>query len=177
MSAFARVAKYIEIQKAKLLYQSFIASTFKYCPLIWKFCGNAANDNIDRVHKRVLRILLGDHESTFEALLAKNGETNIHTKNLRMLMIEIYKMLNNTNLSFMQEYFIRKDVKYDLRTRDLLQIPATKSITFGIDSIKFRGSLLWNSIPDLIKRASAAATFRSNIRNGSGEECHCKISR
>ena len=51
----------------------------------------------------------------------------------------------------MQEYFIRKDVKYDLRTRDLLQIPAAKSITFGIDSIKFRGRLLWNSIPDLIK--------------------------
>ena len=49
VSAFARVAKYIDIQKAKLLYQSFIASTFKYCPLIWMFCGKAANDNIDRV--------------------------------------------------------------------------------------------------------------------------------
>ena len=71
-----------------------------------------------------------------EALLAKNGETNIHTQNLRMLMIEIYKTLNNTN-SLLQEYFIRKDVKYDLRIRDLLQIPAAKSITFGIDPIKF----------------------------------------
>ena len=47
VSAFARVAKYIDIQKAKLLYQSFIASTFKYCPLIWMFCGKAANDNIE----------------------------------------------------------------------------------------------------------------------------------
>ena len=27
------------------------------------------------------------------------------------------------------------------------------TITFGIDSMKFRGSLLWNSIHDLIKRA------------------------
>ena len=77
----------------------------------------------------------------------------------------------------MQEYFIRKDVKYDLRTRDLLQIPAAKSTTFGIHSIKFRGSLLQNSIPDLIKRASSAATFKRNIKNWSGEECHCKISR
>ena len=90
----------------------------------------------------LLRILLGDHESIFEALLAKNVETNIHTQSLRMLMIEIYKTLKNTNPSFMQECFIRKDVKYDLRTIDLLQIPAAKSITFGIDSIKFRGSLL-----------------------------------
>ena len=90
---------------------------------------------------------------------------------------EIYKALNNTNSPFMQEYFIRNDVKYDLRTRDLLHIPAAKSITFGIDSIKFRGSLLWNSIPDLIKRASSAAIFKRNIKNWSGEECHCKIFR
>ena len=129
------------------------------------FCGKAANDNIDRVHKRTLRILLDDHESTFEVLLAKNGETNIHTQSLRMLMIEIHKTLNNTNPPFMQEYFIKTDVKYDLRTRDLLQFPAAKSITFGIDSIKFRGSLLWNSIPDLIKRASSAAIFKRNFKN------------
>ena len=94
-----------------------------------------------------------------------------------MLMIEIYKTLNNINPPFMQEYFISKDVKYDLRTRDLLQIPAAKSITFGIDSIEFRGSLLWNSIPDLIKRASSAAIFKRSIKNWSGEECHCKICR
>ena len=148
-----------------------------HCPLIWMLCGKAANDNIDRVRKQALRILLNDHESTFEALLAKNGETNIHTQNLRMLMIEIHKTLNNTNPPFMQEYFIRKDVKYDLRTRDLLQIPAAKSISFGIDSIKFRGSLLWNSIHDLIKIASSAAIFKRNIKNWSGEECHCKICR
>ena len=125
VSAFARVAKYIDIKKAELFYQLFIASKFKYCPLIWMFCCKAANDNIDRVHKRALRILLDDHESTFEALLAKNGETNIHTQNLRMLMIEIYKTLNNINPPF-KEYFVRKDVRYDLRTRDLLQIPAEK---------------------------------------------------
>ena len=73
------------------------------------------------------RILLGDHESTFEALFAKNDETNIHTQNLRVLMIEKYKTLN-ANPPFMQESFIGKDVKYDLRTRNLLQIPAANSI-------------------------------------------------
>ena len=177
VSAFARVAKYIDIQKAQLLYQSFSASTFKYCPLIWMLCGKAANDNTDRVHKRALRILFDDHESTFEALLAQNGETNIHTQNLCMLMIEIYKTLNNTNPPIMQEYFIRKDVKSDLMTRDRLKIPAPKSITFGIDTIKFRGSLLRNSTPDLLKRVSSAAIFKRSIKNWSGEECHCKICR
>ena len=94
-----------------------------------------------------------------------------------MLIIEIYETLGNTNPPFMQKYSIRKDVKYDLRTRDLLQIPTAKSITFGIDSIKFRGSHLWNSIPDLIKRTSSAAIFKRNIRNWNGQESHRKICR
>ena len=132
---------------------------------------------VDRVHKRALRMLLDDHESRFEALLAKNDEINIHTQNLRVLMIEIYKTLNNTNPPFMQENFIRNDVKYDLRTRDFLQIPAANSITFGIDSVKFRCSLLRNSTSDLIKGALSAAIFKKNIRNWNGEECNCKICR
>ena len=91
VSAFARVANYIDFQKAKLLHESFVASTFKYCPLNWMFCGEIANDSIDRVRKWALRILHDDHESMSEALLAKNDEINIHTQNLRALMTEIYK--------------------------------------------------------------------------------------
>ena len=156
VSAFARVAKYTDVQNAKLQYQSLVASTFKYYPLIWMFCGKIVNDSIDRVHKRALRILIDDHESMFEVLLVKNDEINIHTQNLRVLMIVIYKTLNNTNPPFMQGHFIKKTPGLKIYK----QIPAAKSITFGIDSIKFRGSLLWNSIPDLIKRASSSCCIQ-----------------
>jgi len=54
----------------------------------------------------------------FEALLATNDETNIYTQNLHVLMTEIYKTLYNTKPFFMQEYFIGKDVNYDVRTRE-----------------------------------------------------------
>ena len=62
-----------------------ISNTLKW------FDSNFIVANPDRVHKRVLRILPDDHESTFEALLEKNDETNVHTQNHRVLMIEIYK--------------------------------------------------------------------------------------
>ena len=88
-------------------------------------------------------------------------------------MIEINKTLNNTNPPFMQEQFIRKDVEFDLRTTDLLQIPAAKSITFGIDSIQFRGNPLWNSMPYLNKRASSAAILKKNMGNWNGRKCNC----
>ena len=101
------------------MYKSFVASTFKYHPLILIFRGKAANDNIDIVYLRVPR---KDHESTFEVLRAKNNGTTIYVQNLRALMIEVYKTLNCISPSFMQEYFIRKDTKYDLRTKDVQEI-------------------------------------------------------
>ena len=93
------------------------------------FCGKIVNDIVDKVHRQALKILLDEYDSTFKALLAKNDEAKLHTQSLRVPMIENCKALNNTNLPFMHEYFIRKYVKYDLRTRDLLLIPAAKSIT------------------------------------------------
>ena len=107
------------------------------------------------------------------------GLYNLSTSHGTFFVVRISrkKTFNNTNPPFMQEYFIRKDDKYDLRIRDLLQSPAANSITFGIDSVKFQGSLLWNSTPDLIKGASSAAIFKNNIRNWNGEECNCKICR
>ena len=79
VSAFARVARYLDLQKAKLLYQSFVASTFKYCPLIWLFCGKTANENIDRVHKRALRVLLHDHRILLFRLRARLSHCPIVT--------------------------------------------------------------------------------------------------
>ena len=104
VSAFARVARYIDLQKAKLLYQSFVASTFKYYPMIWLFCGKAGNDNIDKSTQKSSRGILNDHESTFEVLLAKSNETVIYVQNLRVLMTN--KKLDCINPSFMGQWFI-----------------------------------------------------------------------
>ena len=81
VTAFSRVATLLDLDKAKLLYNSFMLSNFNYCPLIWIFCGKQCNKEINRVHKRALRALLGDYESTFEHLLTKNNEnSNPHEK-------------------------------------------------------------------------------------------------
>ena len=75
VSAFSRVAPYIDEKKGKILYQTFIMSNFNYCPLIWMFCGKTQNKEIDRVYKRALRVLLEDYTSSFYELLRKMDDT------------------------------------------------------------------------------------------------------
>ena len=146
---FQKVNVLLDLDKAKSLYNSFLLSNFNYC---WIFCGKQCNKEINRVHKRALRALLGDNESTFECLLTKNNEIAIHTKSLQKLMTEIYKSYT-------------------------LQIPPTRAISFGINSLAFRGSMLWNAMPDTIKTGENGCRFRKGIKAWNGDKCSCNICK
>ena len=56
IKAFSRVLRYLEPQKASLLYNSFILTNFNYCPPIIMFCGKTTSDKVNSVHKRALRV-------------------------------------------------------------------------------------------------------------------------
>ena len=100
ISAFSRVSSYLNEKQSLLLYNSFIMSQFNYCPLIWMFCGKVANNELNRTHKRALRILFNDYTSTFNELLHRGNECTIHQKSLQKLMLEVYNSLTQQNPSF-----------------------------------------------------------------------------
>ena len=110
ISALSIIAKINDPPKCKLLYNSFLMSNFRYSPLIWMFCGKTANKEINRAHKRALRLLLKYYDTPIDVLLVKNKEKTIHVQNLQMLMIEVYESCNHENPSFLWELFTRKEI-------------------------------------------------------------------
>ena len=138
VKGFSRVVRYLEPQKANLLYNSFILTNFNYCPLIWMFCGQAMNDRVNNVHKRALRVLLNDYTSSFEELLHRIEEVTIHDKNLQKLMLEEYRCMTSGNPSFLWEFFNKKVLPYSLRINSLLQHPNTRTKKYGNELISFR---------------------------------------
>ena len=143
--------------------------------LLLGFCGKTANNEINRVHKRALLIALRDYDPSFVELLVSNEEKTIHVRNLQMLMIEVYKSLNHQNPSFLWELFARKEINYNLRIKDILALPKALTASFGINSISFRGRILCNSTPDMIKSSNTVFAFINNIKNWSGEVSNCNI--
>ena len=69
-------------------------STFKYCHLIWVFCGKTENKSINKIHKRTLRLIYDREDATFEDLLGRNKSQTIHEDNLHELLVEIYKSIH-----------------------------------------------------------------------------------
>ena len=126
INAFSRLNTYISRPQAMMICNAVILSNFNYCPLIWLFSTKAANNEINRTHKRALRILFKDYDSSFDELLEKSESVKIHVQNLQKLMIEIYKTMNNLNPSYIWEFHEEKVVKYDLRTKNLCRLPKTQ---------------------------------------------------
>ena len=90
-------------------------------------------------------------------------------------MTEIYKTSNNLNSAYMAEFFIKKDVPYNLRKKDLCKLPVAKFLMFGTSSLSFKGSLLWNSLRDNVKGVNTIQKFKKEIRHWDGKNCTCHI--
>ena len=75
------------------------------------------------MHERALRIIHKYSASNFESLLTKSNSVSVHQRNLQMLLIEIYKTINNLNPSFIAEVSVTNVVPYDLRGSTNLVLP------------------------------------------------------
>ena len=63
-------------------------------------------------------------------------------------MTEVYKSSNRQHPTFTWDLFIRKEVSYGLKAKDLLQLPKARTVLNRLNLIAFRGNILWNSISD-----------------------------
>ena len=55
---------------------------FQYCCTVWHFCGARISEELELFNKHVLRIILGDKDSTYEVLLESLDLVSLRTKNL-----------------------------------------------------------------------------------------------
>ena len=105
---------------------SFINAQFSYCLLILMFHDRYLNTKVNKTHERALRIVYKDTHADYETLLKLDKAVSIHQRNLQYLMIEIYKTKNSLNPSFMRELFKPRDIDYNLRSKNTLDIPKNK---------------------------------------------------
>ena len=106
-----------------------------------------------------------DYNSTYEELLASHNEISIHQKNLRHLGIEVYKSLVHLNPEFMWPFFKNKSIPYNLRNGNICILPPAPLPQYGISSIQFRGSLLWNNLTISVKETVSDKEFKQKLNH------------
>ena len=113
--ALLRKRKFLNFEQAQVLAEAYISSNFRYCPLIWMFCGKMSDNRIVKTHYKTLRAIYLTKTRSYEEVLHLSGRKKIHTQNLQILMVELYKCLSNISPPFAWDYFKQKNTPYRLR--------------------------------------------------------------
>ena len=175
LSALSRVSKFLSFAKKRILMKSFVESQFNYCPLVWMFCGRKANNRINNIHERALRLVYNDEESSFEELLIKDNSVTIHERNIRLLAIEVFKIRNKISTESMCGLLESRNLTYNLRSQTDFSRDNVNSTSYGIKSMSFLGPKIWNILPHELKTSRDLTEFKEKIKSWVPRNCPCKL--
>ena len=95
------------------------------------------NYKINRIHEKCLRIVYNDKECSFQELLDKDGSVCTHHRNLQILCVEMFKVVNGLSPKIFTDLFeIRDQSYYNFRNNNYFAIPKVKTVLNGSESIK-----------------------------------------
>ena len=124
------------------------------------YCNKTANNLINKIHKRSLRVIYEVEDANFEDLLIKDNSWTIHESNIHTLLIEIYKSLNHISPPIMQEFFT-----------------LNKYFTIWTEALCFKESIIWNTVPNRYKNLNSLDKFKQQIRMWKPTTCTCKLCK
>ena len=144
-------------EQKEALISTLIFSNFNYCPLVWHFCLCKSSQKIEKIQLPCLRIIYNDYSSDYQTLLNRSENSSMEIKRVRNLALEILKMINDLNLSFMKSIFSAK-LNGKVRPHDIL-VKTCKSATFEDKSLTSLGPF----------------KFKEYIATRFGSKCKCNV--
>ena len=172
IKALTRIRNCLDQTQADSLYFSHIMAPLNYCPLVWMFCSKQAFNLLNRTHHRALKARFNNYSAILEDLLLFSSSPHIHSRNLALLVREVYKTLNFLNPKIMWNTFeLKEPNKYELRRGRNLFVPKARS-SRAVNSFDFRAAMAWNNLPNDVKNASSLTLF-DNLLKTQNIYCKC----
>ena len=176
LHALARVSKYMDTDKLRLIMKAFVNSQFGYCPLVWMFHSRSLNNRINKIHERALRIVFKDKNATFSELLQRDGSVTIHERNIQALATEMFKVFNGISPSIIKDVFPLKESniycsKFPFKTRNV------RTVAYGTETLSYLGPKIWSLVPEEIKNENNLGAFKIKIKHWRPVGCPCRLCK
>ena len=183
-----RIRSFLSQDQADLLFNSFVLSSFKYCPLIWMFCSKLAHNLLKNTHHRALKAKQNSLNLDYDEILTRTDCKSIHDQNLELMLVEVYKSVNNIGhkLGWNKFELINsskdepvasdddsKSLKRKLRRGTQIKLPLPKNAVC-LNSFLLRAGQAWNRLPSDIKKVESLESFKSKIGKIK-IYCSCKL--
>ncbi len=118
---------------------------------------------VEKIQERALHYVLSDFNDTYCNLLQIASKSTLYLSHLRILAIEIFKVLNDMSHLYMKSLFINKCIVYELRYFIPLIQPKFNTITYCQNTIRYQGSKIWNNPSNNLNMSNGLSSFKKTI--------------
>ena len=150
-------------QPVKIIYNSYVASNFNYCPLVWHFCGATNSNKIEKIQERCLRMIYKDYESSYHRLLGMANTATLVISRLRILILVVFKSIRQLNPKCISDLFEVKSLGYSLRNHVKVLQPKRRTTTYGLRTVSYTGAKLWNDLFPLLCHVEKIDVFKLSL--------------
>jgi len=171
INAMSRLSHMLSLPCKLRILDAFIMSNFNYCCIIYHNCKITDARKLEKLLKRALRFVFLDFTSSYKELLLKAERPSLYVHRLRITLMTVYKILHDICPPVCKDFFEKQDVHYGLRRNNLLVQPLVGTSRHGINSLRYFGAVMWNKIPDSVKRQDLKA-FKSYVSQWT-PQCSC----
>ena len=186
-----RIRKYVDIQVLKSVYYSLIYSHIVYAIQV---CGSANVTELDKIlilQKKAVRMMT--YKDQYPQISSPLNPSDPIFVDLGILKVQdvfrlqvskfIYDCLSNNTPSIFWDWFTLNSMMHTYNTISntvidmdkefevisisetyILHTQCSKLVNYGAKLLKVAGPLLWNSLPENIRKSSSVFTLKSNLK-------------
>ena len=138
------------------------------------FCSRTINNKINRIQERALRLVYLDYTCSFVDLLKMDNSVTIHQRNIRLVAIEMFKVLRGLGPEILRNLF---SIDHTSETRSFFR-PNVSSKYNGENSLRYFGPVVWDSmLPDKLKSIQILEKFKMEVKKWVPTNCPCTLCK
>jgi accessory colonization factor AcfC len=108
--------------------------------------------------------------------LERSGGQTLYNCKVNNIAISVFKVINDLFKPVRTDFYIHKENNYSLRNVKNLVRPNVNSITFGRNSLRYEGVVIWENLPNYVKNIETLESFKTAIKKIPLRECDCNKS-
>lgn len=164
---FRRISNNLSMYSRVTVYKTIIAPHFEYCPTIMLYLNETEKSTLQKLQNRAIRIILKvNHYARISDMLDCLQFMNINQRMIYHNLLFIFKMVHKMLPKYMCDKitFVSDIHNYNTRNaNNIFVLTAKKSRT--LNSLFYKGLILYNSLPAHLKDINNVNIFKRNISN------------
>ena len=161
----SKVKKFLSQEHRILFYKSYIQPHIDFCNIVWGSSSETNKQKILRLQKRACRVILDykveDSSQAMDTLKILSIYDRLYLRKAKF-MFKVYQHITPDYIS--EQFTLRNNVNTSVNLRSATAscfIPPKPRTEYYKHSLRYSGCLVWNSLPDEIKRAESLNTFHN----------------